>query len=67
VVVGENRGMTGVASWKWNDCWKMDTTRLKKEKSALYAELYEVYKRDSGSRKFCLERVDLTQPAAVDR
>jgi hypothetical protein len=61
VVIGENRGMTGVASWKWNDCWKMDTTRLKKEKGALYAELYEEYKRNSGSRKFCLERVDLTQ------
>ena len=67
VVIGENRGMTGVASWKRNDCWKMDTTRFKKEKSALYAELYEEYKRNSGSRKFCLERVDLTQPAAVDR
>jgi hypothetical protein len=61
VVIGENRGMTGVASWKWNDCWKMDTTRLKKERGALYAQLYEEYKRNSGSRKFCLERVDLTQ------
>lgn len=61
VAIGENRGMSGVASWKWADCWTMDINRFRKERK----ELYEEYKRNSGTRKFCLERADLAKVAAA--
>ncbi len=54
--IGESKRMTGVASWEWVQCWTMDVGRFKTEKP----KLYERYKRDSGSRRFALERVDLT-------
>jgi hypothetical protein len=57
VAIGDNSGMNGIASWKWEDRWTMDTKRFKKEQKALYEE----YKRDSECRKFQLERVDLTK------
>jgi hypothetical protein len=61
VAIGENRGMKGVASWKWVDLWTMNTVRFKRENPTMYKRLFEKYKRDSGNRKFCLERVDLTK------
>ncbi|MDP9054872.1 MAG: GIY-YIG nuclease family protein [Acidobacteriota bacterium] len=57
IAIGENRGMKDVASWKWVDSWTIDAKLFKKE----HAVLYEQYKRDSGARKFLLERVDLTK------
>ncbi|MGB2633981.1 MAG: GIY-YIG nuclease family protein [Candidatus Acidiferrum sp.] len=60
VAIGDNRGMNGVASWKWEDRWEMDVQRFRKEQ----APLYEKYKRDSGRRVFRLERVDLTKSNA---
>jgi hypothetical protein len=57
VVIGDNCGMRGVASWKWADCWTMDIGRFRREQEALYQE----YKRNSGSRKFRLERIDLAR------
>jgi hypothetical protein len=62
VAIGDNCGMTGVASWKWVDRWTMDIERFKREQEALY----ENYKRDSGGRTFRLERVDLLQAADGD-
>jgi Meiotically up-regulated gene 113 len=57
VLIGENLGMRGIASWKWVDRWTMDIKRFKKEQE----KLYEKYKRDSGGRRFCLAKVDLTR------
>jgi len=57
VAIGNNSGMRGIASWRWTDRWTMDMERFKKEQDALYQE----YKRNSGSRRFCLERIDLTK------
>jgi hypothetical protein len=31
LVISENRGMTDVASWKWNDCWKMTPPGLRRK------------------------------------
>jgi hypothetical protein len=56
VAIGENHGIKGIASWKWEDRWTMDVKRFQKE----HETLYEQYKRDSGSRKFRLDRIDLT-------
>lgn len=57
VAIGENCGMKGIASWKWVDRWTMNLARFKKEHENLFKE----YKRNSGSRTFCLDRVDLTE------
>ncbi|MGC1370778.1 MAG: GIY-YIG nuclease family protein [Candidatus Sulfotelmatobacter sp.] len=57
VAIRDNSGMMGVASWKWEDRWTMDTVLFKKEQQGLY----DAYKRNSGGRKFQLERVDLTK------
>jgi hypothetical protein len=57
IAIGDNCGMRGVASWKWADNWRMDIERFKKEQS----ELYERYIHNSGSRRFLLERVDLSR------
>lgn len=59
VAIGDNWGMEGIASWAWTDRWTIETERFKKEQ----ASLYEEYKRNSGSRRFCLERIDLTKAA----
>jgi len=55
VAIGENSGMRGVASWKWVDCPRFDEKRFKKEQETLYS----AYLRDSGSRRFCVERAYL--------
>jgi hypothetical protein len=47
----------GVASWEWAARFTMDIPRFKKEHEALHEE----YKRDSGTRRFCLDTVDLTK------
>jgi hypothetical protein len=57
IAIGENRGMNGVASWNWVDHWTINADLFRKEQP----ELYERYRRDSGARKFLLERVDLTK------
>lgn len=57
VAIGENCGMKGIASWKWVDRWAMNVARFKKE----HENLFEEYRRNSGSRTFCLDRVDLTE------
>jgi hypothetical protein len=59
VAIGRNAAMRGVASWRWQDRYTIDTERLKEEQN----ELYQRYKRSSGSRRFCLERVDLNKAA----
>jgi predicted phage-related endonuclease len=56
IAIGARCGMKGVASWKWVERWTMDIERFKNERD----ELYEQYKRNSSSRVFRLERVDLT-------
>ena len=56
VVIGNNGGMKEVPSWEWAERWTIDKERFEREQPTLY----EVYKRDSGSRKFLLARVDLT-------
>jgi hypothetical protein len=60
LAIGENRAITGVASWEWVQRWTMNLALFEKTEPKLYAKLYETYKRDSGSRKFALEQVDLT-------
>ena len=60
LAIGENKGITGVASWEWVQRWTMNLALFEKTEPKLYAKLYEKYKRDSGSRKFALEQVDLT-------
>jgi hypothetical protein len=62
IAIGENLGMKGVASWKWVERWPMDTKRFQKEHEALYEE----YKRDSSSRMFLLEQVDLAKDMDQD-
>jgi hypothetical protein len=57
VAIGDNWGMEGIASWTWTDRWTVDTERFKKEQESLY----EQYKRNSGSRRFHLETIDLTK------
>ena len=59
VAIGGTLGMEGIASWAWTDRWTIDTDRFKKEQESLY----EQYKRSSGGRRFCLERIDLTKSA----
>jgi hypothetical protein len=59
VAIGDNWGMEGIASWAWTDRWTIDTDRFKKEQ----ANLYEQYKRNSGSRRFHLESIDLSEAA----
>jgi hypothetical protein len=61
VVIGDNRGMKGVASWEWEDHWEMNIPKFREAEPALYDALYEKYKRDSGRRVFRLERTDLTK------
>ena|SRR5436190_13108665 len=56
-VIGENRGIAGIASWEWCDRWTMNIGLFRKEQP----KLYEKYKRDSGGRRFRLERANLTK------
>jgi flavin-dependent dehydrogenase len=62
LAISDNLGMKGIASWKWRDQWKMDTTRFKREHEALYKE----YQVNLGHRVFLLERVDLIGDAPED-
>jgi len=57
VAIGDSSGMRGIASWKWMDRWTMDMARFRREQDALY----QAYKRNSGSRRFRLEGIDLTR------
>jgi len=57
VAIGDNWGMSGIASWVWTDRWTIDMERFKEEQE----NLYEQYKRNSGSRRFHLEMIDLTK------
>jgi len=57
VAIGRNAAMRGVASWRWQDRYTIDTERFREEQN----ELYQRYKRSSGSRRFCLERIDLSK------
>jgi hypothetical protein len=59
VAIGRNAAMREIASWKWTDHWAMDMDRFKKEQDVLYQQ----YKRNSGYRRFSLERTDLTKAA----
>jgi hypothetical protein len=63
VAIGRNAGMREIASWKWTDHCTFDMDRFKQEEDALYQQLYQKYKRNSGYRRFSLERVDLTKAA----
>lgn len=63
VAIGENRGMTGIASWEWIDNWQFDLAAFKETEPDEYGRLYEKYTRNSGSRRFILEKVDLTKEA----
>jgi T5orf172 domain len=63
VAIGENCGITGVASWEWVQRWTMNVELFRKQQP----KLYEKYKRDSGSRRFCLEQIDLTARATAER
>jgi len=56
VRIGESCEMRGVASWRWRDQWRIDETKFKREQR----DLWERYKRNSGSRRFLLEQIDLT-------
>ncbi|PWT97640.1 MAG: hypothetical protein C5B51_30930 [Terriglobia bacterium] len=60
MAIGRNSGLAGIASWEWVDNWQFDTSAFKKEEPDKYEELYEKYKRNSGARRFVLEKVDLT-------
>jgi predicted phage-related endonuclease len=51
IAIGENLGCRGVASWKWQETWKLDQAMLKRDKP----ELYEQYCKMSGYRVFRLE------------
>jgi signal transduction histidine kinase len=59
VAIGDNSGMRDIASWKWTDRWTMDIERFRREQETLYDE----YKRNSGSRRFSLERFNLARAA----
>ena len=55
--IGDNWGMTGIASWGWCPRFTVDVERFKKD----HPDLFEKYKRDSSSRKFVPERLDLSK------
>jgi hypothetical protein len=57
VAIRDAVGMQGIASWKWVSRLTLDLDRFKAEQEALY----QAYLRESGSRRFCLERVDLAE------
>jgi len=59
VAIGRNAAMREIASWEWTDHWTLDMDRFKREQDAFYQQ----YKRNSGYRRFSLERVDLTKAA----
>jgi hypothetical protein len=59
VAIGRNAAMREIASWKWTDHWAIDMDRFRTEQDPLYQQ----YKRNSGYRRFCLERIDLTKAA----
>jgi hypothetical protein len=63
IAIGRNAAMREIASWKWTDHYTFDMDRFKQEEDVLYQQLYERYKRNSGYRRFSLERVDLTKAA----
>lgn len=60
VAIGQNRMMKGIASWEWVDNWQLDLTAFKDAEPEEYGRLYGQYKRNSGTRRFVLEKVDLT-------
>ena len=49
--IGENRGIEGVASWKWKSHPEMNTKRFKRD----HPELYEEYAEDLGRRELHIE------------
>jgi hypothetical protein len=55
LAIGNARGMTGIASWKWVDRLRFDEKRFKHE----HADLHEEYRRNMGCREFRLVRSDL--------
>jgi hypothetical protein len=57
VAIGHNSGMKGIASWGWFPRFTIDLESFK----ANHPDLYEKYKRDSSSRKFLPERLDLSK------
>jgi hypothetical protein len=57
IAIGDKGAMRGIASWAWIDRWTMDIERFKKEQD----DLFQQYKRNSGGRRFILDRVDLTE------
>ena len=58
VAIGENGGMKGMATWKWESCRKFVEKLFKEE----HEELWEQYRRERGGRKFRLLReFDLTK------
>jgi hypothetical protein len=61
VAIGQNRGMTGIASWEWVDNWQFDLTAFKGKEPEEYRRLYGEYKRNSGTRRFILERMGLAK------
>jgi exonuclease VII large subunit len=56
VEIGEDLGITGIASWPWRECWTFDVKLFEKK----HKKLYQRFLRNSGSRYFELERLDLT-------
>jgi hypothetical protein len=57
VAIGENSGMTGIASWAWQPRAGFNMDDFKAD----HPDLYEKYRLDSGSRRFVPEDVDLTK------
>lgn len=52
VAIGENDGMMGMATWKWESCRRFVEKLFKEE----HGELWEQYRRERGGRKFRLLR-----------
>lgn len=48
VAIGDNAGIAGIASWKWEERLKFNQQLFKREEP----ELFEKYKRPSGTRYF---------------
>lgn len=60
--IRESLGMKGIASWKWRDKMRMDTTRFKRE----HEDVYKAYEVNCGGRVFLLDRIDFGEDEPKD-
>jgi Meiotically up-regulated gene 113 len=52
IVIGENTGIDGLATWKWRDTVTLDLKKLQREEPDTYKALRLRYERTTGTRYF---------------